>query len=107
MLGKILVSGSSGLIGTALLRALQSSGYQVTCLVRGAASGEGHIGWDPARPLAPESVSGFDAVVHLAGESIVGRWTAAKKSRIRDSRIPATAHLAQALAQDKHKPGAF
>jgi uncharacterized protein (TIGR01777 family) len=57
--------------------------------------------------MSPETVSGFDAVIHLAGESIVGRWTEAKKARIRDSRIPATAHLAQALAQAKAKPGVF
>ena len=48
--------------------------------------------------LAPESVSGFDAVVHLAGESIVGRWTEAKKRRIRESRVQGTRHLAEALA---------
>jgi uncharacterized protein len=104
MLGKILVSGSSGLIGTALLLSLQSSGYQVTCLVRGAASGEGHIGWDPARPLAPESVSGFDAVIHLAGESIVGRWTKTKKRRILETRVQGTRHLAEALAQAPQRP---
>jgi uncharacterized protein len=104
MLGKILVSGSSGLIGTALLLSLQSSGYQVTCLVRGAASGEGHIGWDPARPLAPESVSGFDAVVHLAGESIVGRWTEAKKRRVLESRVQGTRYLAEALAAAPQRP---
>jgi uncharacterized protein (TIGR01777 family) len=51
--------------------------------------------------------SGFDAVIHLAGESIVGRWTEEKKARIRDSRIPATTHLAHALAQAKEKPGVF
>jgi uncharacterized protein len=104
MLGKILVSGSSGLIGTALLLSLQSSGYQVTRLVRGAASGKGLIGWDPAQPLAPESVSGFDAVVHLAGESIVGRWTAAKKRRILESRVKGTRNLAGALSAAARRP---
>jgi len=104
MPGKILVSGSSGLIGTALLRALQTSGYEVTCLIRGAASGKGRIGWDPARPLPPESVSGFDAVVHLAGESIVGRWTEAKKRRILESRVRGTRNLAEALAAAPQRP---
>jgi uncharacterized protein (TIGR01777 family) len=104
MLGKILVSGSSGLVGAALLPVLQSSGYEVTRLVRGAASGKGRIGWDPARPLAPESVSGFDAVVHLAGESIVGRWTEAKKRRIRESREQGTRNLAEALAAAPQRP---
>jgi len=104
MPAKILVSGSSGLIGTALLRTLQTSGYEVTCLVRGAASGKGRIGWDPARPLSPAPVSGFDAVVHLAGESIVGRWTEAKKRRILESRVQGTRNLAEALAAAPQRP---
>ncbi|HWY59352.1 MAG TPA: TIGR01777 family oxidoreductase [Terriglobales bacterium] len=103
MPGKILVSGSSGLIGAALLPVLRSSGYAVTRLVRGA-SGEGRIGWDPARPLSPESVSSFDAVVNLAGESIVGRWTEATKRRIRESRVQGTRNLATALAAAVQRP---
>jgi uncharacterized protein (TIGR01777 family) len=104
MSAKILVSGSTGLIGTALLSALRTSGYEVTCLVRGGTSGKEQIGWDPARPLAPESVSGFDAVVHLAGESIVDRWTDAKKRRIRESRVQGTRNLAAALAAAPQRP---
>src|SRR5271167_606844 len=104
MPAKILVSGSSGLIGAALLPALKESGYEVVCLVRGAASGNGQVGWDPARPLAPQSVSGFDAIVHLAGESIVGRWTDAKKRRIRESRVQGTRTLVAALAQAPQRP---
>ena len=84
---RILVTGVSGPIGTALLPSLNARGFQVTRLVRGPASGERQISWDPGKPLPPERVSGFDAVVHLAGESIVGRWTEAKKGRIRNSRI--------------------
>src|ERR1700685_1449642 len=104
MPARILVSGSSGLIGAALIPALKSRGYDVTCLVRGAASGKDQIQWDPARPLAPESLSGFDAVVHLAGESIVGRWTETKKRRIRESRVQGTRRLAEALAQASQQP---
>ena len=104
MSAKLLVSGSTGLIGTALLSALRTSGYEVTCLVRGGTSGKEQIGWDPARPLAPESVSGFDAVVHLAGESIVGRWTDAKKRRIRESRVQGTRNLAAAPAAAPQRP---
>src|SRR5437867_4608173 len=62
------------------------SGYSVTRLVRGKPSGEGQIAWNPLQPLAPESVSGFEAVIHLAGESVVGRWTEGKKRRILESR---------------------
>jgi uncharacterized protein (TIGR01777 family) len=104
MPAKILVSGSSGLIGAALIPALKSSGYEITCLVRGTASRRDQIQWDPAQPLVPESVSGFDAVVHLAGESIVGRWTEAKKRRIRESRVQGTLRLAEALAQAPQRP---
>ncbi|MGA8761875.1 MAG: TIGR01777 family oxidoreductase [Candidatus Sulfotelmatobacter sp.] len=102
-----LVSGVSGPIGAALIPSLRTSGYSVVRLVRGAATGEGRISWDPAAPIQPATVSGFDAVIHLAGESIVGRWTAAKKSKIRDSRVLGTAHLAQALARAQEKPGVF
>ncbi|MGD0182578.1 MAG: TIGR01777 family oxidoreductase [Terriglobales bacterium] len=104
MPAKILVSGSSGLIGAALIPALKSSGYEITCLVRGTASSRDQIQWDPAQPLVPESVSGFDAVVHLAGESIVGRWTEGKKRRIRESRVKGTLRLAEALAQAPQRP---
>ena len=56
---------------------------------------------------APETVSGFDAVIHLAGESIFGRWTAGKKSKIRDSRVVGTFNLSSALAQAEEKPRVF
>jgi uncharacterized protein (TIGR01777 family) len=102
---RVLVSGSSGLLGSALVSSLTTSSYQVTHLVRGSASGANQIAWNPAQPLSPESVSGFDAVVHLAGESVVGRWTAAKKTSIRDSRVQGTRNLAQALAKATQPPG--
>jgi uncharacterized protein len=107
MPAKVLVSGASGLIGSALLPPLQSSGYEVTHLVRGAASGKGDVAWDPTRSLAPKSVSGFDAVIHLAGESIVGRWTDAKKQRVRESRVQGTRNLAEALAAAPQAPRVF
>jgi uncharacterized protein len=101
---KVLVSGSSGLIGSALIPLLAENGYQVTCLVRGGAPAEDHLVWDPAKPLAPETVAGFDAVVHLAGEPIVGRWTDEKKRAIGESRVPPTRHLAEALAKTSRPP---
>lgn len=76
-------------------------------LVRGPATGDGQISWDPAVAIAPEAVSGFDAVIHLAGEGIFGRWTAAKKAKIRDSRVAGTLNLAQALARAEEKPKVF
>jgi hypothetical protein len=75
--------------------------------VRGASTGEDQIAWNPAQPISPEIISGFDAVIHLAGESIVGRWTAEKKLKIRDSRVVGTRNLAQALAHAKNKPQVF
>ena len=102
--GRILVSGVSGPIGAALRPSLQQTGYAVTRLVRGSAAGADQIAWDPAKPLAAEAVSGFEAVIHLAGEGIVGRWTEAKKQRIRDSRVQGTQHLAAALAKAAQRP---
>jgi uncharacterized protein (TIGR01777 family) len=107
MPAKVLVSGASGLIGSALVLALQSSGYEVTRLVRGAMAGKGDVPWDPARPLAPESVSAFDAMVHLAGESIVGRWTDAKKRRVLESRVQGTRNFAEAAAAAPQRPRVF
>ena len=76
-------------------------------LVRGATTGEGQIAWNPAVPIAPQAVSGFDAVIHLAGESIFGRWTSAKKAKIRESRVAGTLNLANALARAEEKPRVF
>lgn len=104
---KVLVSGSSGLVGSALLPALRAAGRDVKRLVRGAATAPDQLSWNPAEPLPPESVSGFDAIVHLAGESIVGRWTEEKKRRIMDSRVPATRHLAAALTKAQQRPRVF
>ena len=107
MISRILLSGISGPIGAALLPSLKACGYEVTRLVRGPATAEGQISWNPLQPIAPDTVSRFDAVIHLAGESIVGRWTQAKKAKIRDSRVLGTTNLARALAQAKRKPEVF
>ncbi|HSB76966.1 MAG TPA: TIGR01777 family oxidoreductase, partial [Terriglobales bacterium] len=101
----ILVSGASGPIGGALTPALAAAGHRVTCLVRRAPAGSGEVQWDPYKPVPPEIVSGYDAVVHLAGETIVGHWDQKKKQKIRDSRVSGTQNLAQALAQAPEKPG--
>jgi uncharacterized protein len=111
MNSRILVSGVSGPIGAALLPALRDRGYSVVRLVRGTmtggAQGAEQIVWDPVQPISPGAVSGFDAVIHLAGESIIGRWTAAKRQKIRESRIAGTSNLAQALANASMKPRVF
>jgi uncharacterized protein len=107
MNSRILVSGTSGLIGTALLPSLRTNGSFVVRLVRGPAKSDDQISWDPSKPLNPALVSGFDAVIHLAGESIMGRWTAAKKSKIHHSRVNGTLNLSHALANAEEKPRVF
>lgn len=104
---RILVSGVSGPIGAALLPSLKTSGWSVVRLVRGTAVGNGQITWDPSVPISPEAVSGFDAVIHLAGESIFGRWSQSKKRKIRESRVAGTLNLASALARAEEKPQVF
>jgi uncharacterized protein len=110
-MSRVLVSGSSGLVGSALIASLKSAGARIARLARPSTvrgtSDEERISWNPSEPISPDAVSGFDAVIHLAGESIVGRWSAGKKVRLRESRIPTTAHLARALAQAKAKPQVF
>ena len=101
---RILVSGTSGPVGEALVPSLKGGGYSVTRLVRNQSSADGQVVWNPLQPLSPKSVSGFDAVIHLAGETIVGRWTKAKKARIRDSRVSGTRHLAEALTKAPQPP---
>lgn len=104
---RILVSGSSGLIGSALLPALAASGHTVGRLVRpGRTRAAGDVAWDPAvGRIDAASLEGFDAVVHLAGESIAGgRWTAKRKQRIRDSRITSTRLLSESLARLSRPP---
>lgn len=107
MISRILVSGVSGPIGAALLPSLKTREYEVVRLVRKPAPAEDQVSWDPMKPIVPESVSGFDAVIHLAGESIVGRWTSEKKALIRNSRVQGTRNLAEALAYARHKPQVF
>src|SRR5947209_14567299 len=94
----------SGPVGDGLLPSLAAAGHRVTRLVRHATTGTGDIQWDPAAPISPDAVSGFDAVIHMAGETIVGRWTPTKKSRMYDSRVAGTQHLVEALSRTSQRP---
>jgi uncharacterized protein (TIGR01777 family) len=102
---KILVSGSTGLIGSTFLPRLSQKGHSLSCLVR-SRSEAGGIYWNPmSGMLDAHALEGFDAVIHLAGESIAtGRWTAAKKHRILESRVRGTKLLSDALSSVKRPP---
>jgi hypothetical protein len=101
----VAVTGASGLIGSALIRRLESDGHRVTRLVRRAA-GPGEISWDPVSGrLEPGQLEGMDAVIHLAGENVGVRWTAARKRQIKSSRIQGTRLLSEAIARARRRPG--
>ena len=105
---RIAVTGSTGLIGTALVAALRDGGHRVIRLVRRTPASEDEIAWDPLAPtggLAPGALDGLDAAVHLAGANVAGRrWTAAYKEEIRASRVRGTRALAGALAAASAPP---
>ncbi|MFP4056148.1 MAG: TIGR01777 family oxidoreductase [Candidatus Brocadiia bacterium] len=103
---RVLITGSHGLIGSALADSLRDTGHSTTPLVRSQAR-QGEVRWDPAAgAIDAAGLERHDAAVHLAGESILGRWTAAKKARIRSSRVDGTRLLCQTLAGLEHPPGA-
>ena len=106
---RILVSGSHGLVGKALIGSLRSDGHEIVRLVRSKPSGATEIEWNPNDGrLDAASLEGIDAAVHLAGESIAsGRWTDEKKRAIRDSRVKGTALLSDALARLTRPPSVF
>lgn len=93
----VAITGSSGLVGTALAAFLSTGGHRVIRLVRGQPANDDERHWDPEHPAA-DLLQGADAVVHLAGESIAGRFTAAHRRAIRDSRIEPTRRLAAVAA---------
>ncbi|MCA9166936.1 MAG: TIGR01777 family oxidoreductase [Planctomycetales bacterium] len=105
---KILVSGASGLVGSALRQVLAGRGAQVLNLTRSPRNSD-DIGWDPgAGQLDPGALEGIEAVVHLAGESIAnGRWTAEQKQRILNSRVRGTQLLAETVAGMANPPRAL
>ena len=106
---KILVSGSHGLVGKALISSLTSDGHEIVRLVRNKPAGATEIEWHPNQEkIDTASLEGLDAVVHLAGESIAsGRWTDEKKRAIRDSRVKGTTLLSEALARLSRPPSVF
>ncbi|MGO9269169.1 MAG: TIGR01777 family oxidoreductase [Terriglobia bacterium] len=104
---RTLITGSTGLIGTALERLLSHRGHEVIRLVRsGSASGKGVVHWDPrAGTIDAAALEGLDGVVHLAGENIAARrWTTTQKEQIRESRVRGTNLLSGSLARLARPP---
>nr|MCH9720765.1 TIGR01777 family oxidoreductase [Actinomycetes bacterium] len=93
----VAITGSSGLVGTALSAFLSTGGHRVIRLVRGDPAGPDDRRWNPGQPAA-DLLDGVDAVVHLAGASIAGRFTESHRRAIRDSRIEPTRRLAETAA---------
>lgn len=107
---KVLVSGSTGFLGAALVRGLVAEGHAVTRLVRSSSpSGTEGVRWDPdAGTVDRNGLEGMAAVVHLAGENLAGRrWTREKKEAIRKSRIAGTRLLVDSLLRLERPPAVF
>lgn len=105
---RVAVTGSTGLIGSALVPFLRAGGHEVLRLVRRPPEvGAPEVRWDPEGFVDTEGLAGVDAVVHLAGENIFGRWTEEKKRAIRQSRVEGTRVLARELAGMERPPSVF
>jgi hypothetical protein len=101
----VLISGATGLIGSALIPELEAKGHTVTRLSR-SQSGTNTIRWDPSAGTIDGDLEVTDAVVHLAGESIAqGRWNPDKKRRILDSRVQGTSLIAERISALATPPG--
>jgi uncharacterized protein (TIGR01777 family) len=102
---KVAVTGSSGLIGSALVPALREAGHEALRVVRREPRAPDEIGWDPdAGTIDTAGLAGVDAVVHLAGATIGARWTQSRKRAILESRTKSTALLAETLNRLEPRP---
>ena len=111
---QVVIAGGSGLLGTALSRALIADGHAVSVLTRGpdreaTAGSTRRIHWDPANAGGAwtDAVGNADGIVNLAGESIAARWTSTHKRKILESRTSATTSLVNAIAQARTTPPVF
>jgi uncharacterized protein (TIGR01777 family) len=102
---RVAITGASGLIGSALAEMFAARGDEAVRLVRRPARSDREVTWDPAAGrIDAARLEGVDAVVHLAGESLMGLWTEAKKRRVRESRVRGTALVAETLARLERRP---
>jgi uncharacterized protein len=106
---RILVSGSSGLIGSSLVPFLESQGHEVVRLVRRAPANAHEVFWNPDREeLDHHHLRAIDAVIHLAGANVAaGRWTSSRRDEIWNSRIKGTRTLVSAMERLRHRPFVF
>lgn len=105
---RILLSGSSGLIGRAVAHELRRQGHDLLVLVRRPPAGDGEVYWDARTRIDNVSrLEGIDAAIHLAGRSVATRWNRAVKEEIRSSRIASTRLLVRTLASFQKKPPTF
>lgn len=105
---KVLITGSTGLVGSSLVPFLSTGGHAITCLKRDKSKiGDNDLYWDPEKgEIDTSKLEGFDAVVHLSGENVAGRWTDKKKAQIENSRVHSTRFLCNTLSKKlKKKPG--
>ncbi len=101
---KVAVTGSSGLIGSALVASLLADGHEVRRLVRHPAERAGEVRWTPGL-LDPAAVDGMDAVVHLAGAGVGDhRWSASWQAEVLNSRVDGTASIAESIAACRRPP---
>jgi len=106
---KTVIAGGTGFLGSGLATSLRADGHDVALLTRRPRK-SGDVPWDPRSPEGDwtSTIDGADAVINLAGESLdAGRWTAARKAAIRESRVEATRTLATAIAKARRPPGVF
>ncbi|HEX8390820.1 MAG TPA: TIGR01777 family oxidoreductase [Longimicrobium sp.] len=104
---RVAVTGSTGLIGSALVERLKRDGHTVVRVVRGRA-GPGDVVWDPqAETIDAAALEGVDAIVHLAGENVGTRWTEDKKRSIMESRVKGTRLIARTAAHMTRRPSVF
>lgn len=102
---KILVTGSTGLVGSVLIPKLRNSGHEIIRAVRRPTDTQGEVFWNPqSGDVDAARLPGIDAAISLAGENIFGRWTDEKKKAIRDSRVVGTRLLSETMARLDPKP---
>ncbi|MDQ3129379.1 MAG: TIGR01777 family oxidoreductase [Acidobacteriota bacterium] len=104
---KILITGASGMIGKALQKSFAGKGYEMLLATRSKPEKPNEIQWDTKKGFADEDLprlESLDAIVHLAGENIAGRWTDEKKRRLMDSRVDGTRNIVETIGKLVAKP---